>query len=94
MVTKAAIAAMTQGIDPDFYIRVQTDPFDFMLRTKATGQTKLMLGGVQIQDTTRYYIARDGHEMKKVSPPTKGAEIGQYKRANKLTDTFFQLCHV
>ncbi len=89
VVTKAAVAAMTLGIDPEAFIRAQHDPFDFMLRAKVDRSSRLMLGARQVQSTTRYYIARDGAEMKKVSPPAKGAEIGAFRRANKLTDTFF-----
>ena len=86
---KAAVAAMVDGIDPDFYIRTATDPFDFMLRVKVNRADRLELGGQEIQRTTRYYVARNGHPMIKISPPPKGAEIGQFKRASKISDMEF-----
>ena len=89
VVTKAAVAAMTQGIDPELFIRTQHDPFDFMLRVKVDRASKLMIGANQVQSTTRYFIAVNGSEMKKISPPAKGAVVGAFKRANKLTDVFY-----
>lgn len=86
VVTRAAVAAMTQGIDPEIFIRLQTDPFDFMLRAKVDRASKLMIGERQVQSTTRYFITSDGEPMKKVSPPIAGNEIGEYKRAAKVTD--------
>lgn len=86
VVTRAAVAAMVNGIDPETFIRLQTDPFDFMLRAKVDRSSRLMIGERQVQSTTRYFIARDGEPMKKVSPPTAGNEIGEYKRAAKVSD--------
>ena len=80
---------MTQGIDVETYIRLQHDPYDFMCRVKVDRASKLMLGNRQLQSTTRYYVAVNGEEMRKVSPPVNGAVIGEYKRANKLTDAYF-----
>lgn len=86
VVTRAAVDAMVNGIDPETFIRLQTDPFDFMLRAKVDRASRLMIGDRQVQSTTRYFIARDGEPMKKVSPPTAGNEIGEYKRAAKISD--------
>lgn len=83
---KAAVAAMVDGIDPEFYIRCAFDPFDFMLRVKVNKADRLELGGSEIQRTTRYYVARNGYPMIKISPPTKGATIGEFKRAQKVSD--------
>lgn len=84
---KAAIAAMLHGIDPEWFIRCQTDPYDFMCRAKVDRQSRLMLGDHQVQSTTRYYVALNGASLVKISPP-KGT-IGEFKRANKLTDAFY-----
>ena len=89
VVTKAAVAAMTKDIDPADYIRLQFDPYDFMLRVKVQKNTKLMLGQNQIQGTSRYYIAKNGFEMRKIAPPANNAIIGEFRRANKLTDEYF-----
>lgn len=84
---RAANAAMLHGIDPEAYIRAHSDPFDFMCRVKVERGSNLYLGGQPIQGTTRYYVARSGSPMTKVSPP-KG-EIGAFKRANKISDQDF-----
>lgn len=81
---RAAVAAMVHGIDPDAFIRAHTDPFDFMCRIKVDKASRLLLGGVPIQSTTRYYVARDGAPMVKISPPA--GPLGEYKRRNGLTD--------
>jgi hypothetical protein len=87
---RAAIAAMVHGVDPATFIRAHTDPFDFMNRIKVDRSSRLMLGGVQIQSTTRYYVAREGSAMVKVSPPPVGAVLGDYKRRNGLKDIDYQ----
>jgi hypothetical protein len=86
---RAAIAAMTSGVDPETFIRAHTDPFDFMCRVKVGKSDKLLLGGQEIQRTTRYYVARQGAPLRKISPPPKGAEVGQFKRASKLSDATY-----
>lgn len=83
---RAAVAAMVHGIDPETWLRVHTDPFDFMLRAKVDRGSELLLGGQPIQRTSRYYVARNGAALIKRSPPPKGAVIGTYKRKNGLTD--------
>lgn len=82
---RAAVAAMVHGIDPETFIRACSDPYDFMLRVKVDRSSKLMLGGVQIQSTTRYYVARQGAPMVKISPPPAGNVVGQWKRAPRIT---------
>ena len=82
---RAANAAMIHGIDPAAYIRAHSDPFDFMCRAKVDRASKLYLGGVPIQSTTRYYVALNGAPMVKVSPPPAGHAIGQWKRAPRVT---------
>ncbi len=82
---KAAIAAMVHGIDPETFIRAHSDPFDFMCRVKVDRASKLLLGGVPIQSTTRYYVALDGAPLAKVSPPPAGHAVGQWKRAPRIT---------
>lgn len=81
---RAAIAAMTQGIDPETFIRFHTEPHDFMLRIRARGEDKLELGGVPVQQTMRYYVSTAGAPLVKISP-AKGI-IGAYKRANGVTE--------
>lgn len=84
---KAAEKHMTHSWQVNTTIRLITDPFDFMLRYKATKSSKLFIGDVEQLKTVRYYVAHNGEPMKKISTP-KG-EIGQYKRASKLKDEYF-----
>lgn len=82
---RAANAAMIHGIDPETFIRCHSDPYDFMLRAKVDRSSMLLLGDMPIQRTSRYYVARNGANMVKVSPPVAGGVIGQWKRANGIT---------
>lgn len=84
---KAAVLAITKGVPVEAAIRLVSDPFDFMLRYKATGDSRLFIGEDEQLKTVRYYVSATGQPMKKVAPP-KG-EIGQYKRANKIKDEVF-----
>lgn len=85
VVPRAAVAAMVHGIDPAVYLRTHTDPFDFMLRVKMNRGAQLYWGDEQIQGTTRYYVSRTGRPMSKISPPPAGHEVGQWKRAPRIT---------
>lgn len=83
---QAAVAAMVHGVPPEIYIPLHTNKFDFMLRAKIDGKSKLMLGDRQMQKTTRYYVANNGEQLRKISPPSEGNEIGQFKKKNGITD--------
>lgn len=84
---KAAEKVMINSWPVEAAIRLMTDPFDFMLRYKATGESKLYIGDKKQLRTVRYYVSTKGERMKKISPP-KG-ELGQFKRKNGLKDDFF-----
>lgn len=90
IVARAAVAAMVQGVPPEVFIRCHTDPFDFMLKEKVGRSDTLTIGGVPQQRVTRYYIAQDGQEMAKISPPVAGGVIGQWKRANGVTKAQYE----
>lgn len=99
VIPKAAEAALVHGKDIAQFIKSHTNIYDFMLRTKIKRSDNLELS-VQINDSavsttnlqriTRYYITNDGGTLTKVSPPTKGYQVGQWKRANSLTDDYYQ----
>lgn len=80
---RAAVAAMVHGIDPETWLRSHTDAFDFMCRTRATGQSELFLGGQPVQKTIRYYVAREGAPLTKLAHPA--GPLGAYKRAPRVT---------
>lgn len=85
---KAAERVMLDSWSLEAALRLVTNPFDFMLRYKATGSDKVYIGDEVQQKTVRYYVSKTGKPMKKISKP-KG-EMGQYKRKNKLTDKYFK----
>lgn len=84
--TRAAVAAMVHNIEPETFIRCCTNPYDFMCRIKVNRSDKLLFNNVEIQKTTRYYIAKEGGRLVKVSPPAKNAVVGSYKRANGVSE--------
>jgi len=84
----AAEKVMTHSWPIECAIKLVTNPFDFMLRYKATSDSKIFIGDVKQLKTVRYYVSISGQPMKKVSNP-KG-EIGQYKRKNSLKDDYFK----
>lgn len=83
---KAAVAAMVHGVPIEHFIFAHTDPFDFMLRVKVDRASRLELGGREVQRITRYYVAKNGAELRKISPPAKGAQVGEFKRKNGMSD--------
>lgn len=83
--TRAAVAAMVHGVPVETFIRLHTDPFDFMLRAKVGRQDQLLLGDRPQQRVTRYYVSTAGEQMVKISPPPAGGVVGQFKRANGVT---------
>ena len=84
---------MVNGADLRHCLMSQRDPFDFMLRAKVPRSNKLVMRwkgtGVEIplQKITRYFITKTGGSLIKIAPAKH--EVGQFKRANKLTDEFF-----
>jgi len=88
--TKAAVDHMVNGTDIERFIYSHRDPFDFMLRAKVDRSSRLKLGGREMQRIMRYYVAVNGAELKKISPPVKGARVGDWKRRNGISD---QLWH-
>lgn len=87
VVAKAAEAALVRGEDIREFILKHDNIFDFFLRTKVPRSSILEWGGEQVSNIVRYYISVDGRPLEKVMPPNGPA--GEYKRANKLTDSYF-----
>lgn len=88
VVPKVAEAVMLYGIDPAWYIRTMSDPFDFMIRLKVIGGQKGYIGETETQKTLRYYVSKAGQPCRVIRPAA--GIVGQYKRKNKLTDKFFE----
>ena len=93
VVPKAAEAALVRGESVREFITKHRDPFDFMLRAKVPRGSRLMLRWpeweveTELQHITRYFVARNGGSLVKVSPPT--GEPGTWKRRAKITDEFY-----
>lgn len=83
---RAAVMAMVHNISPETIIKAHSDPFDFMLRVKVGRADELLFDSKPIQKTSRYFVAKRGGTLIKVSPPAKGAEVGVYKRANNVSE--------
>jgi len=87
MVALAAEARLVRGVDIKDFIESHNDVFDFFLRTKVPRSSILEWGGGKVSNIVRYYMSTEGKTLEKIMPP-KGPE-GEYKRANKLTDSYF-----
>jgi hypothetical protein len=83
--TMAAVEHMVKGVSIEQFIYSHQNPFDFMCRTKVDRSSKLMIGDQEVQRITRYYVANNGGAMRKISPPVKGANVGDYKRKNGIS---------
>ncbi len=89
VVPKAAEAYLVHGTPIRQFIYHHQDIMDFMLRTKVPRNSHLLLGDQPYQRITRYLVTNTGGELMKVSPPPEGCMVGQWKRANGLTDWFY-----
>jgi hypothetical protein len=87
VINKAAVAHMVHGTDIERFIYGHGDKFDFMCRAKVNRSDNLMIGSREVQRITRYYIATNGEPMRKISPPAKGARVGDFKRRSGLSDS-------
>ena len=85
VVARAAVDQMVHGIPVAVSIHACTDPFDFMMVYKSTRGSTLYIGETAQAKVTRYYAARNGGAMVKVSPPVEGAQPGAFKRKNGVT---------
>lgn len=98
VVAKAAEAAIVKGLDVTAFIHNHTEPFDFMVRAKATGASHLVLvmddgAETPLQKTTRMYVARQGGSVFKNSPPPPNEVEGWYKRSPKVSKTDYAAWH-
>lgn len=73
VIPKAAEAALIDDTDPAWFIEHHTEPYDFLMRARVTGGSKLQLAdGTPLPKTVRYYISTDGQPLVKIMPPLKG----------------------
>ena len=74
------------------FITSHKDPYDFCIRAKVPKSNRLVMrwgeyGDQELQKITRYFISKTGGSLVKIAP-ARGIP-GQFKRANKLTDNYF-----
>ena len=84
VIQMAVNAYLTEGKDIREFIEQHDDPFDFMLRTKVPRTSRLMWGDEQIQNTSRYYMSKNGRQLTKIMPPL--AKSPEKERAIKVND--------
>lgn len=81
VVQKAAEACMVDGVPVEDFIRSHTDAFDFMIKGKVPGGSRLELeDGTPLQKVTRYHIAVDGKALFKVMPPLAKSKDGAERK--------------
>jgi hypothetical protein len=69
VVPKVAEKVLVDGAPIRQTIEQWQDKMDFMLRTKVPRSSHLVWGESQVQNTTRYYIAKGGKPLNKWMPP-------------------------
>lgn len=93
IVGKAAEEFLLHGTPVEEFIRAHTNPFDFIIHTKVGRKDQLIFeqsGYTQeLQRVTRYYVTTNGGALFKLSPPANNAKVDSWKRANKLTDHYY-----
>lgn len=82
--TMAAVEFMTRGTPIERFIYDCADPFLFMIRAKCDRASQLWIGDKQVQRIIRYYVAREGGALRKISPPAGPA--GEFKRRSGISD--------
>lgn len=70
-------------------IRDCGDPFDFLLSKKVQKTSSIFYGEYRIDNIVRYYISTDGEFLTERRTLKEGLILGNYKRANKLTDNYY-----
>lgn len=85
---RAAVAHMVHGVDPALFIRMSTNPHDFVCAVKIRRSDKLVWGEKEMQRNTRFHVSKGGAPLSKFQPP-KG-KVGAYKKANGVDDQFYE----
>lgn len=85
---RAAVAHMVHGVNIEQFIKMTTNPFDFICAVKIRRSDKLLWGGQEVQRNTRFYISNDGATLIK-RLPAQGT-LGAFKQANGVTDNEYK----
>lgn len=87
VVSKTVEKWLLSGVRDERLITQHINVLDFIIHLKVPRNTRLMHGDDIVPNIIRYVVTNNGEPLSKTMP-AKG-EIGQYKRANKLTDEYF-----
>ena len=90
VVPRAVESELLGGMSAADFVMQHDDPFDFMLLYRCPRGSKLTIDDVGQQQTLRYFIAYDGGALVKTSPPVAGTQVGQYKRAPRVSDDLWR----
>lgn len=96
VVAKAVEANLVHGVPVEEFIKGHKDAYDFMNRLKAPRSNNVYMeypdfnARVQLQNTSRYYVALNGGYIVKEAPPT--GQDGTWKRANGVSESMYQAC--
>lgn len=83
----AAEAVLVYGKELRSFIEDYGDVYAFFGRTKVPRSSKLRWGDREVPNIIRYIVTNSGAKLTKVMPPD--GPVGQFKRANKLTDQYY-----
>ena len=72
VIPKVAEKVLVEGAPIRQTVQQWSDIMDFMLRTKVPRSSYLQWGEDQVQNITRYVIAKNGKPLRKWMPPLKG----------------------
>ena len=84
------------GVDHEEFVMLHRDKYDFMLRTKVSRSSRLVLVDehgeeLQQQNICRYYPSKQGGKLVKIMPPLEGET--EERRIGIDTDWFVKTCN-
>ena len=91
-IRRAVCDHLVKGSDIRQTLLNNRNPFDFMIHKRVGKASQILLKdpntGVEVetQRTTRYFVAHQGHEIFKKSPPKEGFRIGDFCKRQGITD--------
>ena len=91
VVPKVAEKVLVEGAPIRQTVEQWPDIMDFMLRTKVPRSSYLQWGEQQVQNTSRYYIAKGGKPLIKWMPPLKGKQ--EWRRIGVESGWTVQVCN-
>lgn len=87
IVPKAAESFLVHGQSVESFIASHDrDVMDFMIKAKVNRSCQLKLDDQTIQSTSRYFVAKQGGSLFKISPPPAKYKPGWFKKANGVSD--------